>query len=75
MAVAAADAEAHSGAHGWDYRPRPVDGFAASAAFDPGAPKAEAMRSAYERVRPLVYGDFPSFDDVVERVRSHATLL
>ena len=36
---------------------------------------ADALRAAYERVRPLVYGAFPSFDAVVERVRAHAALL
>jgi hypothetical protein len=73
--VAAADSERHSAANGWDYTPRPADGFAASAAFDQTGPKAEALRAGYERVRPLVYGAFPSFDAVLEKVRSHARLL
>lgn len=75
VAQAAVDAEAHSAANRWSYTPRPADGFGASAAFDPDGPKAEAMQAAYERVRPLVYGVFPSFGEVVERVRSHAALL
>lgn len=75
MAVAAADAKAHSAANEWDYTQRPADGFAASPAFELAGPTADALREAYERVRPLVYGAFPSFDEVVERVRAHAALL
>lgn len=75
VAEAAADAEAYSAANDWDYTQRPADGFAASPAFDLAAPTADALRAAYERVRPLVYGAFPSFDEVVERVRAHAALL
>lgn len=75
VADAAADAETHSAANGWGYTPRPADGFAASPAFDVASPKVDALRAAYERVRPLVYGAFPSFDEVIERVRAHATLL
>jgi predicted nucleotidyltransferase component of viral defense system len=75
VAAAAADAEARSAANGWDYTQRPADGYAASAAFDPAGAKAAAMRVAYERVRPLVFGAFPAFEEVVEQVRAQAALL
>ena len=75
VATAARDAEEHSAANDWEYSPRPDDGFGASPTFDPAGSNAEAMEAAYERVRPLVYGRFPSFAEVIERVRAHAASL
>lgn len=75
MAGATADAESHSAANDWDYTQRPADGFTASPAFDLAGPTADALRAAYERVRPSCMAQSPSFDEVVERVRAHAAML
>lgn len=73
--AAARDAAEHSAANGWDYTPRPDGGFAASPVFEPGGPKAQGLHAAYERARPLVYGEFPSLAEVFERVKAHANSL
>lgn len=73
--AAAVDADVQSAANDWAYSMRPEAGFAASAVFDPAGGKAEPLREAYERVRPLVFGAFPSFTQVLQRVHDHASLL
>ncbi len=57
--------------------PRPRDGFAASAAFQPGHPACEALRAAYPTIRSLVYADehWIEFHDALDTICGSANLI
>jgi hypothetical protein len=71
----AADTERRSAVHSLPYVSRPSDGFASSAAFSSEGPLHAALSFAYSRASSLIYGPRPTFEEVIERVRSHANLL
>ncbi len=71
----AEDAERRSAENHWPFSPRPAGGFAESPAFRGGTEAADALASALRRAGTLVWGEMPSYDDVVGRVRAAAPLL
>ena len=56
---------------------RPADGFAASAAFEPGHPAHRALQAAYPRLRHLVYSDddWIEFDDALAVIHDSSALI
>lgn len=75
VAALATDIATKSGSFGWPHTDRPGDGYASSPAFNPGDPCQEVVRPAYEDVRRLVYGHYPTLDDCIARVKESAGLL
>lgn len=69
------DVDERSPAAGWGYTPRPEGGFAASPAFGAQGDVADALRSGYSQIGPLIWGQRPDFDRLLATVREHATLL
>lgn len=64
-----------SAAAGWRFETRPTGGYAASAAFDPAAPCYPAAADGYAAALPMVYGQAPSFEEVLATVLAHRALL
>jgi hypothetical protein len=60
---------------GWLATPRPADGFAASVAFTDQREVRRAFSQALDQAATLVWGERPSFIQVVERVSAEASLL
>ena len=71
----AEDAERRSAENHWPFSPRPAGGFAESPAFRGGTEAADALASALRRAGTLVWGEMPSYDDVIGRVHMAAHLL
>jgi hypothetical protein len=69
------DIEKRSAAAGWQFAPRPLDGYASSPAFDSDAPVAVEVREAYEAVSGLMYGTVVSLEECIAMVHSRAELL
>jgi len=70
------DIEERSVAGGFEnYVPRPVDGYAASPAFDSGAPVAAEIREAYEAVAGLMYGPVVPLEECLATVHAFADLI
>ncbi|MGH3275101.1 MAG: nucleotidyl transferase AbiEii/AbiGii toxin family protein [Streptosporangiaceae bacterium] len=75
MEVLAADVDAKSEEYGWSHTPRPGDGFAASLIFDPASDVRNMADQAYRNALGLVWGERPTFDEILARVaRSHDLL-
>jgi hypothetical protein len=70
-----ADVERNSAEWGWPFTPRPDAGFARSPLFDPDPRRSDALRSAYEDARGLIYGSVPSIDECVGRIAASADFL
>jgi predicted nucleotidyltransferase component of viral defense system len=71
----ALDVATNSRRFGWPHTDRPADGYASSPAFNPGDACQEVVRPAYEDVRRLVYGRYPTLDECIARVKESAGLL
>jgi hypothetical protein len=71
----AEDVARNARAAGWAFTPRPDSGFAASPIFDPGHGCREDFQAAYEAIRPLVYGEMPTFEDCIKSVLTKASLI
>ncbi len=71
----AEDVDRKSTEHGWSFTPRPSEGYAESPAFDPSHGSNPHARSGFERARQLIYGQAPSFDECLQRVKDSAELL
>jgi hypothetical protein len=69
------DVDERSRKAGWPFTPRPPAGFAASAAFSPDAEISAALRSGYEDIAPMFWGERPSFDAMVTFILDRADLL
>lgn len=50
--------------------PRPARGYAESAVFQWATPANDALREGFEGFRPLIYGQVPTFAQMVEAARS-----
>jgi hypothetical protein len=71
----AADAYDRSQEAGWPATPRPAGGFSASLAFTDEREVRGAFSQALDQASTLVWGERPSFIQVVERVSAEASLL
>jgi hypothetical protein len=69
------EADALSQKAGFPYVPRPEGGFGASPAFDPDHPAMSIVRPSYGIALQLVFGEAPSFEECLDRVREHSELL
>lgn len=70
------DIEERSVAGGFEnYVPRPLDGYAASPAFDSGATVAAEIREAYEAVAGLMYGPVVPLEECLATVHAFADLI
>jgi hypothetical protein len=70
-----ADVGWHSVRHGLAFSPRPAGGYADSPAFDPAHPCQEAAQTGYGQARSLVYGEVPTLEDCMRRVRNARSVL
>lgn len=64
-----------SRAAGWRFEPRPARGYGVSAAFDAAAQCHVHASAGYEAALPMVYGQAPTFEDVLATVLAHRGLL
>lgn len=71
----AEDVDRKSAEYGWPFTPRPSEGYAKSPAFDPGHGSNPHARGGFERATQLIYGQAPSFDECMQRVKDAAELL
>ena len=71
----AADVDRKSAEYEWPFTPRPVGGFAESPAFNKGHGSHPHASRGFENAASLIYGDVPTFDECVLRVRQRADLL
>lgn len=69
------DVDERSQAAGWGYTARPERGFAASPAFGTDPQIAEALKTGYAQIAPLIWGDRPKFDQLIACVHERAALL
>lgn len=69
------DVDRRSEAAGWGYTARPEGGFSNSPAFASSGTTADALRRGYEQVRPLVWGEMPTFDEALDTVHDHRDFL
>lgn len=69
------DINRQSEAAGWDWEARPPNGYVDSPAFDMSAPAWAEVEGSYATVAALVYGDMPSLQTVIDRVRTNRELL
>ncbi|MHB8245898.1 MAG: nucleotidyl transferase AbiEii/AbiGii toxin family protein [Acidimicrobiales bacterium] len=60
---------------GWPFTPRPFDGFAASPAFGEDPDIVGAIVAGYVDAAPLIWGEQPSFDQIIACIHEHAELL
>lgn len=75
IAELAEDIHAASLEAGFPSTPRPEGGFGFSTAFESSTTHAREIDRGYRAIRDLVFGDFPSLDDVCERVREYSHLI
>jgi Nucleotidyl transferase AbiEii toxin, Type IV TA system len=75
MKVLAADVDAKSGEFGWSHTPRPGDGYAVSPVFDPASDVRDIAEQAYSQALDLVWGERPTFDQILASVAEARSLL
>ncbi len=71
----ASDIEAISLKWGWAHTPRPAEGYGASPIFNTSHPCQDALVAGWTLIRPLIYGDVPSFEQCCQAVRKVESLL
>jgi Nucleotidyl transferase AbiEii toxin, Type IV TA system len=71
----AADVDRKSAEFDWPFTPRPTGGYAESPAFNKQHGSYAHARKGFENAAQLIYGEVPSFDECVLRVRERAELL
>ncbi|MDQ2839261.1 MAG: nucleotidyl transferase AbiEii/AbiGii toxin family protein [Actinomycetota bacterium] len=69
------DIDEHSQEADFSFTPRPAAGFGGSPLLDNNSPWQSVGRQGYATAMDLVYGERPSFDDCIEIIRAHASLL
>lgn len=55
--------------------PRPDGGYAASPAFDPNGKARTQLHNSYQQIEPLVFGEFPAFEDCLSTVSRNSLVL
>lgn len=75
MEILAADVDAKSDEFGWSYTPRPGDGYAVSLVFDPVSDVRDMAEQAYSQALGLVWGERPTFDQILASVAEARDLL
>lgn len=71
----AADVDAKSQQYRWACTPRPEGGYATSVAFQLEGPVAPVVRTAYQAIGPLVYGDLPNVEECIGTVVAAGSML
>ena len=75
MEILAADVDAKSADFGWSHTPRPEDGYAVSLVFDPVSDVRDMAEQAYSQALGLVWGERPTFDEILASVAEARDLL
>lgn len=75
MEVLAADVDAKSEEFGWSHTRRPGDGYAASLVFDPPGDVRNMAEQAYRQALGLVWGERPTFAQILASVAEAHGLL
>lgn len=73
--VLAADVDAKSAEFRWPYTPRPDHGYAASIVFEASGPVRDLAAYSYEQALSLVWGEQPTFEQCMAKVRESGSLL
>jgi hypothetical protein len=75
MEILAADVDAKSDEFGRSYTPRPADGYAVSLVFDPVSDVRDMAEQAYSQALGLVWGERPTFNQILATVADARDLL
>jgi hypothetical protein len=75
MDILATDVDEKSAEFGWDHTPRPGEGYSASIVFEPSGPVQTVAEDAYRSALSLIWGDPPTSDQCLARIREAENLL
>jgi hypothetical protein len=75
MEILAADVDAKSDEFGWSYTPRPGDGSRPAPVFDPVSDIRDMAEQAYSQALGLVWGERPTFDQILADLAEARDLL
>lgn len=75
MADLAADVDAWSANSGWDFTPRPREGYASGQAFRPIGAIRDAAEEGYNLALSLVWGEHPTFEQCLGSIAEASTIL
>ncbi len=75
MDVLAADVDSKSAEFGWEFTPRPDDGYSASVTFQVSGPVHALAEQAYGSALSLIWGGAPTIDQCLARIQEVGDLL
>jgi hypothetical protein len=75
MQILAADVDAKSDEFGWSHTPRPEAGYAVSLAFEPASEVRDVSEQAYSQAQGLIWGERPTFDQILASIAEARDLL